>query len=479
MRLPRSTRSLMFTLSITAVVLLLGYTYLMTFPGHDTMWENPRFHFYVLAPSLLALAVSAIAVGWTGIRLRDMNVLMLALAIFSLNGFFLIHALATPGLLIHDPYHLAGAASQIGMTTCAVWIFLSTLSSDHFFVRMVSKHRERVVVGWTALVVLINVASLLDPDLSEYLPIHITPVNDVLALLTILLYLWAAARYYQQFRVVKFPLHAAMIVGSVLLVITEFVMVTTMMWTLAWWSYHVILALSALMLLSGIVAQYRSNLSITHAFHQEDSPLSSEQLRISISGSMRNLIAATETKDEYTAGHNYRVAMYGLQLARAMNLEPEQLKALARGGLVHDVGKIQIPSSILNKPGKLDPYERSLIEQHPAIGYEMCKYIGFMSEELSVIRHHHEKWDGTGYPDKLKGEEISLLARILAVADVYDALTSRRAYRDPWSQERALQVISEGSGTHFDPACVAAFIRLCRQGELVLPEASGQTYGTR
>ncbi|WP_276352966.1 HD-GYP domain-containing protein [Cohnella caldifontis] len=470
--MPRSPRALVAAISITAVVLLLGYEYLLTFPGHSTLWSLPRFHFYVITPTLLALAVSAVAVGWTGIRLRDMNVLMLALAILSLNGFFLIHGLSTPGFIIADQYHLAGVASQIAMTTCAMWIFLSTLSSDNPLIRYVSKHRRSIVVGWVTVIVLMNIAALLDPGISEFIPIDLEPLNIVMAVLTVFLYLWAAGRYYQQYRLVKFPLHAAIVFGSVLLAITECVMVTTMMWTLAWWLYHFILAVSALMLLYGIIAQYRSNLSITETSRQAIpyQPLGS--LRIGISSSMRNLIAATETKDEYTAGHNYRVAMYGLQLATAMNLDPERLRALTRGGLIHDVGKIRVPGEILNKPGKLTAEERVVIEQHPAIGYEMCKYTGFMTEELSVIRHHHEKWDGTGYPDKLKGTEISLLARILAIADVYDALTSRRSYREPWPHERAMQVIVEGSGTHFDPECVSAFVRLCDRGEFVVLQSA-------
>ncbi|MBB6731480.1 HD-GYP domain-containing protein [Cohnella zeiphila] len=469
--MPGSPRSLAISMSIAAVVLLLGYAFLMTIPGHGTMWDLPRFHFYVISPTLLALAVSAVAVGWTGIRLRDMSALMLALAILSLNGFFLIHALSTPGFLIADQYHLAGVASQVAMTTCAFWIFLSTLSSDSSFIRMVSKYRRSVVVGWVTLIILTNAMALAYPDISNFIPLDIAPLNGLMAVLTVLLYLWAAKRYYKQFQAVKFPLQAAIVFGSVLLSITECVMVTTMMWTLAWWLYHAVLAVSALMLLFGIIAQYRSNLSVTQTIHQAKGYPSSDPLRISISSSMQRLIAATEAKDEYTAGHNYRVAMYGLQLAQAMGLDPEQLRALARGGLIHDVGKIQTPGEILNKPGKLDTHERIVIEQHPVIGYEMCKYIGFMSEELSVIRHHHEKWDGTGYPDKLKGADISLLARILAVADVYDALTSRRAYREPWSQERALQAIAEGSGTHFDPDCVSAFVQLCHRGELAVPEA--------
>ncbi|WP_405457320.1 HD-GYP domain-containing protein [Paenibacillus sp. HJGM_3] len=472
--MPRTTRSLVITISIITVILLLAYAYLLTFPGNLTMWGLPRFHFYVITPTLLALAISAIAVGWTGIRLRDMNVLMLALAILSLTGFFLIHALSTPGFIIADQYHLAGVASQVAMTTCAVWIFLSTLPSDHSFIRYVSKHRRSVVVGWLTFIILMNIAALMDPSISELIPIDLIPLNYVMAFLTVFLYLWGAKKYFHQFKLVKFPLHAAIVFGSILLSITECVMITTMMWTLAWWLYHVILAVSALMLLYGIIAQYQSNISVFQTFHQVNRHPSWGQPRISISRSMQNLIVATETKDAYTAGHNYRVAMYGLQLAQAMNLDSELLQALARGGLIHDVGKIQVPSEILNKPGKLTADERIVIEQHPEIGYEMCKYIGFMTEELSVIRHHHEKWDGTGYPDKLKGKEISLLARILAIADVYDALTSRRSYREPWSQDRALQLIVEGSGTHFDPECVSAFVRLCNRGELVDPQAREQ-----
>ncbi|PYI53087.1 hypothetical protein [Paenibacillus flagellatus] len=107
----RSPRSLVTSMTVTMVALLLGYAYFQTFHGHGTMWELPRFHFYVITPTLFALAVSAAAVGWTGIRLRDMNVLMLALAILSLTGFFLIHGLSTPGFIIADQHHLAGVAS--------------------------------------------------------------------------------------------------------------------------------------------------------------------------------------------------------------------------------------------------------------------------------------------------------------------------------------------------------------------------------
>src|SRR5690606_21799888 len=109
---------------------------------------------------------------------------------------------------------------------------------------------------------------------------------------------------------------------------------------------------------------------------------------------------------------------------------------------------------------KLEPDERKLIENHPLDGYNMCRQLGFMLEELAIIRSHHEKWDGTGYPDRLAGEAIPLVARVTAVADVYDALTSSRSYRKAMTHEKAMSIIQEESGTHFDPRCVEAWVKV-------------------
>lgn len=129
-------------------------------------------------------------------------------------------------------------------------------------------------------------------------------------------------------------------------------------------------------------------------------------------------------------------ALTALRLGRAMGLPPEQLRALAQGGIIHDVGKIEVPDQILNKPGRLTDEERSVVERHPVTGYEVCKRLGFLTEELGIIRHHHEKWDGTGYPDRLQGAQIPLLARILAISDVYDALTSTNSTASPGATRR-------------------------------------------
>lgn len=179
-----------------------------------------------------------------------------------------------------------------------------------------------------------------------------------------------------------------------------------------------------------------------------------------ITSTIRGLVIALEIRDRYTTGHSFQVAFYSLRLAQKMGLESKKLKVLFRTGVAHDIGKIGIPDSILNKPGKLTEDEIKLIQEHTLLGYKICLKLEFLQEELEVILHHHERWDGTGYPNRLKGSQIPLLARIAAVADIYDALTSSRSYRNAWSHEKAMAYIGENSGTIFDPLCVQYWIEL-------------------
>jgi HD-GYP domain-containing protein (c-di-GMP phosphodiesterase class II) len=149
-----------------------------------------------------------------------------------------------------------------------------------------------------------------------------------------------------------------------------------------------------------------------------------------------------------------------VELGMSMALGPDQLRVIARGAYLHDVGKIGIPDEILNKPDKLTPEEWKIIQTHPQLGYELASAAPSLKEALPVILHHHERIDGGGYPGGLAGSDIPLEARVVAVADVWDALTSDRAYRKGWSPEMALAHIRDGAGTHFDPQVVDALVRL-------------------
>lgn len=169
---------------------------------------------------------------------------------------------------------------------------------------------------------------------------------------------------------------------------------------------------------------------------------------------------AMDLRDKETNGHTQRVTDLTLKLARLMDLHESELIHVRRGALLHDIGKMGVPDNILHKPGALTDVEWEIMRQHPGHAYEMLTSIDYLKPALDIPYFHHEKWDGTGYPHGLKGEQISLAARIFAVVDVWDALTSVRPYRPAWSNEQALTYIKEQSGKHFDPEVVKAFLTL-------------------
>jgi len=208
-----------------------------------------------------------------------------------------------------------------------------------------------------------------------------------------------------------------------------------------------------------------------------------EQIRARDEAYFRNLEAlarAIDARDPYTFEHSARVSAISLELAKGMNLAETDLVVLRRAGLLHDVGKIGVSDKILAKVGPLNDEEWTAIRRHPVIGYEMLKDVPFLQPSLDPIRHHHERWDGEGYPDGLKGTSISQLARIVTLADAFDAMTSDRPYRKGFSFEFAARTMVSEAGRQFDPAVVdafkarkaAIFARLEEMGKKPTPHAS-------
>jgi HD-GYP domain-containing protein (c-di-GMP phosphodiesterase class II) len=186
----------------------------------------------------------------------------------------------------------------------------------------------------------------------------------------------------------------------------------------------------------------------------------SQQLRDSYMATVRALSNAVEARDAYTGKHAERVAAYGLEIARATGSDLTSHPEIEFGFLLHDVGKVAIPDAILFKPKPLAADERRLMERHPVIGWEILRDIDFLGAAKDVVRSHHERWDGRGYPDRLAGDAIPLAARVFAVADTLDALTTHRPYRQAMSFGAARAIIVAATGSQFDPDVVAAFGRL-------------------
>jgi len=458
----------------------LGFEFLVRQPQLDLHHPGPLAHFYVVSAAALLAAVAATAAGLAAQRQRNLQVLFLSLAFMSLGFVFALHGLSTPGFLLNVTA-LPAITSPLSVVLTAVWMALSTIPTGSRSVQWLSRWYTWLVPVWAGLMLLLNAVSLVRPHWWDVFPLHESPLSMWATGITAALLAWCGISYWRAYRDSGFPVAKAVVYASGWLAVSMWIMVRGTLWNLSWWSYHFLLLAATAVMAWGVLKQFAEGHSLAGSVRGLFRPDPLGRFESVMSDSVRALVLATEMRDPYTAGHSYRVTLMALKIGEAMGLKADQLRALAQGGLVHDVGKIRVPDHILNKPGPLTPEERRIIEEHPVTGYEMCSRLGFMPEELAVIRHHHERWDGGGYPDGLRGTEIPLLARIVAVADVYDALTSRRAYREPWTHEQAREYVLANAGSQFDPECAAVWAKLTASGppelaakpQLRLQEAAG------
>jgi putative nucleotidyltransferase with HDIG domain len=197
--------------------------------------------------------------------------------------------------------------------------------------------------------------------------------------------------------------------------------------------------------------------------------LANKALQDSLEDTVRAIASIVEMRDPYTSGHQIRVAELAAAIAKQMGLPVEQVHAIHLAGIVHDLGKIQVPSEILSKPGRITDIEYSLIKTHPQAGYDILKGINFPWPVAQIVLQHHERFDGSGFPQGLKGDAILLEARILSVADVIEAMSSHRPYRPGLGIEAALDEITRLRGTYYDPQVVDACVALFREQGYVIP----------
>jgi HD-GYP domain-containing protein (c-di-GMP phosphodiesterase class II) len=195
-----------------------------------------------------------------------------------------------------------------------------------------------------------------------------------------------------------------------------------------------------------------------------------------ILSSLEALANAVDARDPYTAGHSQRVTQYALMIARQMKYSPKDQSAwvrLERGGRLHDIGKIGVPDAILQKEGKLTDQEFAKMKEHPVVGFNILSGLKMLTDELVIVRSHHERYDGQGYPDKKTGEELPMFAWIASAADAIDAMTSDRPYRKASPLDVAVEQIRVGAGTHFHPDVAEAVLDAARNGTLkIIPQDS-------
>jgi putative nucleotidyltransferase with HDIG domain len=205
---------------------------------------------------------------------------------------------------------------------------------------------------------------------------------------------------------------------------------------------------------------YRTNLEALVAARTQQWKAALSDLERSYDITLEALGDALDLKDKETEGHSRRVTAFTIAIAKKMGLPIEDIHVIARGAFLHDIGKMAIPDKILTKPSKLTPEEVDVMKEHAWYGYKIVKNIPFLSEAAEIVHSHQERFDGTGYPRRLKGEEIPLGARIFSIADTFDAITSNRPYRDKQSDEAARKEIELWSGRQFDPRIVEVFLSM-------------------
>jgi len=199
----------------------------------------------------------------------------------------------------------------------------------------------------------------------------------------------------------------------------------------------------------------------------------SEQAEKMFIESIWGLVQALEAKDPYAKRHSENVTHYAVGIAEAMKIPRKQLEIIGRAAMIHDIGKIGVPDAVLSKPDKLTPRERDIIEQHPLIAVRILDKMSFLEQEITIVRGHHEKWNGQGYPDGLSKTSIPLGARIMAVADTLDALTSNRSYHDSRPLTEAIGILVDSSGYDFDPRVIEGLVSWVEQVRMKLGKTNG------
>jgi len=450
-----------FVLVAVLAAPLLGLTILRLVPSADVQQSSVLFHLIIVsglsACALVVAVLAAVAAGRTG----DRSLTMLAAACLTVGLFMLGHGLATPGIA-DRPMNLWVSRFPVFALAGFAAFLAAAMRRPSDRRGPFDRHPLALLAAYASIVTAGVTAAVLWPAAG---PGHAmmhgeNRVGDVVLLVSGVTLLVTGWGYHRRWRLGRDPVQLALVLASWLAVEAVVSLRFGNLWHLSWWTYHALLLAGFGGAVYAIVTEYRRVRLLEETLEGVRLHEDMEHITRGYPEALRALVAAVEAKDAHTHGHSARVAEYSVRLGQQMGLGPTRLRELAQGAMLHDIGKIGTADAVLNKPGPLTPQERAWIEQHPVAGWEIVRQAPSLRAALSVVRHHHERWDGGGYPDGLSGEDIPLLARLAAVADVWDALTSARAYRPAWAPARALDHIVAGAGTQFDPACVEAFLHV-------------------
>jgi hypothetical protein len=438
------------------------FAWLLAHPGSDPSIEVPREHFIIVtAVSLMAFALAAL-LAVASVQIAQYRILFLCLGFMAMGGIFAVHGIETPGILMSGKYVAAvkGVSAYLSLFVPALFFAASyTPVTAAFERRLPYSPAGWLIVLVGAALAIYGVLAIASTELIAELPFGVKPYSTAMAGTTIVLLLFAAARQARGFAAARLPLQGVLVLAFVLLAEAQVIMLLGTAWKLSWWMYHGLMLVGVGIALGSLAAERAKGQSLRSVMEATLDLEVKVGLVLEHDDTIVALAAAVEARDENTKGHNHRVAELAVRIGRAMELPTDTLRTLARAGLLHDVGKIGMPDSILSKPSSLEPAEWTVIKRHPEVGHDILSRIASLRREAAIVVAHHERIDGSGYPRGLRGEQIPLEARIVAVADTYDVLISDRPYRQAFNTAAAARILREESGTHLWEPAVRALLR--------------------
>lgn len=479
----------------------------------DPAFDAPDARYLINMSTALVAISLALFMALAARQVREAPIVLLALAFLGVAGMVLTRAITSPGVMVSARHAWLQYIASFTLLPGAFFLALSSFDLSPRL-RETIVTRQKLILGFfIAALILAGVVGFVSsaglmpavvagtstsraltpgkrdpgatvvlvtgqavgltpstaagPAITRVTGLDVMPAGSLqwaLSAVTFCLLAVAAWRFARSYRLSKTPQVASFLASAILLAQAQLAFATSRLWHLSWWNFHLLVLLGLLVPLIGLGMEYRRGNGIHGVVEGLFLRETVAQLQSQYTDVIVALVGAVEARDLYTRGHSHRVATLSYEIARELRLPRERVRIIHQAAILHDIGKIGVPDAILNKTGALTGEEFAVIQEHPVRGHEIIRDVRSLREEIPGVRWHHERLDGSGYPDGLVGSAIPIDARIIAVADVFDALTSNRSYRTAFAVERALTILREEAGTRLDRDCVEALSRVlaCR-----------------
>jgi len=413
-------------------------------------------HFAGVAATASTCAVLAALLGVVGARRHDVRAGAVSVAFTLMAGMLAIHGLSTPGILFDEPSAAIAISGGLAVPAGSLVLAAAVLLPAR-----IAHSRRRILLA-QALTVFVTLAfaavALISPASLPSVPVTATPLVWVVIGTSAALFLLVARHAARTYVLTRRTGDLAVVLGHVWLAAGVSVYLISPVWSVGFWGGH-LFELAGFTAIAGAVSldlvRQTPSGALWRRLELREVVASEEEL---LGGWVRSFLDSLAAKDIYTREHTRRVASLSIAVAERLGLRGERLRTLMVAALLHDIGKLGVPDEILQKAGPLTEAEFVAIRRHPAHGVRLLRHVGGFEAAEPLVLAHHERLDGSGYPHGLHGDELPLDARILSACDVYDALTSRRVYRDAWTSERALALLRAETGTGFDAAVIDALV---------------------